>query len=339
MPRRSWIRRLAGVALALLVLAAVAWSVDGAVLRAALEGASWVGLGVAGLAYMPAWGMRGWRWQMLAEDLGDRVPLGPAVATATVGNMLNLLLPAKAGDLLWANAATARWGVPYGRAVVGVLAGRVLDLVVLTGMGAAALAVIPGGSERFGAAVAASAVAGGAAMLAGWWVFVRLRAGRAVLRGPLARLGGIHDALIEPTATLTARPARAVRHLGTTALIWLNEGLIAWLCARALGLALPFPAIVFAIMVANLSKILPLTPASFGTYEAAGALALGAAGLGYTEAFAVMLAEHVLKNTVNLALGILGMALTEVPVLDVDLPRLRAAWTQSVSVTPPRDAA
>ncbi|MCB9794060.1 MAG: flippase-like domain-containing protein [Alphaproteobacteria bacterium] len=314
------------MALALLVLAAVAATLDTETLSETLGRARPGWLALAALAYLPPWLLRGWRWQLLAADLGDRIPLWPAAATATVGNMLNLLLPAKAGDLLWANAAAVRWGVPYGRAVVGVLAGRVLDLIVLTAMGGLALITLPAGWTRFGPSLGASVAVGLALMGLGGVAVLRWRWGARLLRGPLGRLRGLHDALVEPLDQLTRRPAAALRHGGSTALIWTNEAAVAWMVAHAMGVELPFAGVLFGIMVANLSKILPLTPASMGTYEAAGALAMGVAGPSYSAAFAVALVEHLLKNAVNLVLGVVAMASTDVPVLDVDRERLAEAW-------------
>ncbi|MCB9792856.1 MAG: flippase-like domain-containing protein [Alphaproteobacteria bacterium] len=330
---RSLRHRAIGVAVALATLGAVALTVDLDALRGTLAQASAGALALAALAYLPPWLLRGWRWQLLARDLGDEVPLGPATATATVGNMLNLLLPAKAGDLLWANAAHVRWGVPYGRAVVGVLAGRVLDLVVLTGLGALALVALPAGWARYGGALAVSALIGLLALGLGGVAALRWRLGRRALVGPLARLRGLHDALVEPLDALTRSPGAALRHGGITALIWANEAVVAWMVAGALGVELPLSGVLFGIMVANLSKILPLTPAAMGTYEAAGAMAMSVAGPAYSAAFAVALVEHLLKNGVNLALGLLAMALTDVPVLDVDRARLAEAWR--AQLTPP----
>lgn len=337
MSRRRLLRRALALSLALAVLVLVGATVDRQEMAQVLAQADPGMLALAAVLYVPSWVLRGWRWQQLARDMGDRLELMPATALATVGNMLNLVLPAKAGDLLWANGAVQRWGMPYGRAVVGVLAGRVLDLLVLVGLGALALVRLRRDSftplDGDWAGVSEGAALGGMAVVVGlgWLLGVRLRLGRALLVGPLRRLRGVHDALIGPMNDLTRSPLQAVKHLGITAMIWANEGLVAWLAARSLGLELGPELLLFAIMVANLSKIFPLTPASFGTYEAAGALALGVAGLAYSAAFAVMLTEHVLKNLVNLALGVVGLVGWQVPVLQVDLPGLRRAWRDATT--------
>lgn len=326
--------RVGAALLALAVLAAVALTLDPAQVAAALADASVPLLAVAVVLYLPSWGLRGWRWQQLAADLGDRLPLVDCVALATVGNMLNLALPAKSGDLLWANAAHQRWGVPYGRAMAGVLAGRVLDLVVLIALGVVAAAGLPEAGARLGAAPVPASLAALAVLALGWWAAVHRGLGRCLLVGPLRRLRGLHDALAEPLARLSRTPLQLTRHGGLTAVIWAVEALVAWVVARALGVELGPAAALFAVFVANLSKIVPLTPASFGTYEAAGGLALVAAGVDYDRAVAVMLAEHLLKNVVNLALGLVAVAARDTRISPTQIDDLRRAWRATLVERP-----
>ncbi len=321
-------RRLLTLVVAVAVLAAIGASLEWGVVRARMARVGPALLVVATLVYLPPWLIRGVRWRQLAADLGDRIPLWPATCLATVGNMLNLVLPAKAGDLLWTHAAHLRWGVPYGRGVVGVFGGRVLDLGVLAALGALALVAVPEGRQEHGSSVTLAVgalVLGGGVALA---LFVRWRLASRLMIGPLARLRPLHDALIDPVDALTRSPQRVALHLATTAVIWLNEGLMTWIVVHGLGLEVSFAAVMFAVMVANLSKIVPVTPASFGTYEMAGAFALGVAGVGYDDAFAAILVEHVLKNTLNLALGLVALWLEDLPIFSADLSGVKEAWAE-----------
>lgn len=321
-------QRLVALGVAAAVLAAIGASLDWDSVGARLARVGPGLLLACTLVYLPPWALRGLRWRQLAADLGDRIPWWPATCLATVGNMLNLLLPAKTGDLLWAHAAHLRWGVPYGRGVVGVLAGRVLDLVVLAAVGSVALAALPTGRAEHGATVGVAVAIIAVVGVAGVHLLLRRRWGRHLLRGPLARLRPLHDALVDPADRLTRSPGRVALHISSTAAIWLNEALIAWMLAQGLGLQVGFAASMFAVMIANLSKIIPVTPASFGTYELAGAFALGVAGVPYDDAFAVILVEHLLKNSVNLGLGLAALWVEDLPVFSADLTGVRRAWAQ-----------
>lgn len=317
-------RRTGAILLTIGVLIAVVASLDLQRVRAELAHISHVAIAMAALIYLPSWVLRGQRWKSLAWDLGDSIPLRGATAAATVGNMLNLVLPAKAGDLLWAHAAHVRWSLPYPRALVGILGGRVLDLLVLAGVGTATLLVaspispdIRGSVWTIGAAAVFSAVVLYEAL-------IRRRLSRHFLVGSLARFRGTHDAFANAISTLCSHPPRAVLHVAVTGLIWSIEFLVAWYLAQSMGFALPWWAIIIWIFAANLSKIVPLTPASMGTYEAAGAIVLGLAGTAYNEAFALVLVEHLLKNGVNLILGLVFLAIEDLPVLRIDIDALRA---------------
>ena len=322
--RRPTARRVAAVFLAGIILLVVAKTVDLQGVRESLSRLDATTLLLVSLLYLPSWWLRGERWRGLAGDLGDKIERVPACGMATVGNMLNLVLPAKTGDLLWTHAAHQRWGIPYGRGLVGVLAGRILDLLVLAGMG------LLGGLFLAGLATWKLVAAGLALVICtrlGVDLFIRRQALRALLRGPTRALLGLHDLLITPMRVLVDS-RRMGRHFVLTIAIWLIEGAVAWCLAQAMGLSLSPAAVLFWIMAANLSKILPLTPASMGTYEAAGAIALGFAGVDYTLAFSVVLAEHLLKNGVNLVLGALALLLMDIPVLSADLSELSRTWSE-----------
>ncbi|MEE2751477.1 MAG: lysylphosphatidylglycerol synthase transmembrane domain-containing protein [Myxococcota bacterium] len=322
-------RQTGAILIALGVTVAVVASLDLDRVRAELSHISQGALAIATLIYLPSWVLRGQRWRGLAKDLGDELPLRGATAAATVGNMLNLILPAKAGDLLWAHAAHVRWNVPYPRGIVGILAGRVLDLVVLATLGGATLLVWAPISPSTRDSVLALAALGVLASGLGYQFVVRKGVGRHLLVGSLKRFQSTHDAFTQAIHTLCATPLRAAIHVAISILIWGLEFLVAWYLALSMGFDLPGWAIIVWIFAANLSKIIPLTPASMGTYEAAGAIALGLAGASYDEAFALVLVEHLLKNSVNLLLGVVFLGVEDLPVLEGNLDTIRSNFQPS----------
>ena len=276
---------------------------------------------LAAVYYVPSWGLRGLRWKLLAQSLGDSIPLMPATAAATAGNFLNLILPAKLGDLLWAHAAQRRWGMPYLRALVGVLSGRVLDLwvLLLLGLGAAWWWI-----QEFRSLVLLLLVLLGLSTL---FSLLALRKNwlRALLRGPLSRFQGLHDLLAGSLARLFCH-RMVITHVLITFAIWWIEAWVALKIGQGMGLSFTLSVVFLAIAVANLSKIFPLTPASMGTYEAAAAIILIQLGWGYEAIFAFALVEHVLKNVVNALLGVIALACFDLPMLEVDREQILAQW-------------
>ena len=200
----------------------------------------------------------------------------------------------------------------------------VVDLVVLAGLGGITLLLYApiSSSTRDSILALAGLSALGSCFL--YLVVVRKGVGRHLLVGSLKRFQGAHDAFTHAIQTLCSSPLRAGIHATVSVLIWGLEFLVAWYLALSMGFDLPGWAIIVWIFAANLSKIIPLTPASMGTYEAAGAIALGLAGASYDEAFALVLVEHLLKNSVNLLLGLAFLAVEDLPVLGGDIDTIRA---------------
>jgi hypothetical protein len=78
--------------------------------------------------------------------------------------------------------------------------------------------------------------------------------------------------------------------------------------ALMLGQEVPLPVIVLAIVVGNLVKAIPLTPGGVGTYEAAVAVTLLLAGMSQEAATLIAILDHLIKNAVTLAGGVLSIA-------------------------------
>jgi hypothetical protein len=69
------------------------------------------------------------------------------------------------------------------------------------------------------------------------------------------------------------------------------------------------PVIVLAIVVGNLFKALPLTPGGIGTYEAALAVIFVLSGTAPATATLIAITDHLVKNVITLAGGILSIRL------------------------------
>jgi hypothetical protein len=70
---------------------------------------------------------------------------------------------------------------------------------------------------------------------------------------------------------------------------------------------IPLAVLVLAIVIGNLVKAIPLTPGGVGTYELAVALTFTAAGVDPAIATLIAVIDHLLKNLVTLAGGIISI--------------------------------
>ena len=278
-------RRLALIFVGLCVLVALAFALAGVDLRGAWEYAADHPLEVAlaAAAYTAAFALRAVSWRPL---IGAPVPL-PKLFNLLMGALfLNHAAPAKAGDLARMYALSRL--VPSGRAVASVVLSRLLDLVGLLAVLAAALAVA--GAGGWGRLLLPALVVAGAVV--GLFLLARLR-----LPEPLsARFGALGRTLGRAQEALgeTGRGA-LLRSFAFAVPAWVLEAGILYVVARGLGLGLSPAQVVAATCFAVLVAAVPLTPGAIGTYEAGMVAILLVFGASAEAAFAAAVITHAMK--------------------------------------------
>lgn len=206
-----------------------------------------------------------------AETAGRFLPL---FRVTQVHNLLNIMLPFRAGETSFPLLMRSEFGMPLARATAALLVMRLLDLHAL--FAAAGLGLALNATD-------------GMAAWSLWLVFlaapVLLYAVKAPLLAGAARVlpQGLERLLREVEAGIPASPAAFLRAWAMTVLNWgVKVVVLAW----ALGLmgVLPLVACFGGALGGELSSVLPVhAPGGVGTYPAgitAGALALGASGHG-----------------------------------------------------------
>ncbi len=272
-------------------------------------------------AYVVAWGLRVARLHFLAHMVAIPIALPQAALTAFGANALNIVAPARLGDV----AAFMHLRALYGRgaaAAAAIMTWRVGDLGALLVLGLlagpAVLLLVPVGNASTGLLW----------LMAGGLVFLVL-AGAAIY---LAKHHQFRALLDRITKRLLGTRAPTGADFGrATATLWTPRvfivGLIlasgAWLADVALaGIILdalwleplrggrnPYLLVLIPVILANAAKALPTTPGSIGVYEVVFAVALNqyvgdaasAAIFGFTA-----VAVHLFVNALTLALGLPG---------------------------------
>jgi uncharacterized protein (TIRG00374 family) len=69
----------------------------------------------------------------------------------------------------------------------------------------------------------------------------------------------------------------------------------------------PFATIVLAVVIGNLVKAVPLTPGGIGTYELSLAVTFELAGVDPAVATLIAVIDHLIKNLITLAGGIVSI--------------------------------
>lgn len=305
-----------GIALAALFLWLILRHIEPAELMQTLAGAhaGWLALSV--VLFYAGYACRIERWRiMLAQgnpQLAWRHCAGPLMASVAANNVL----PFRAGDLLRAFGFNRRLGIDAATSLTTLVVERLLDLLMVMALLAAALA---GFGVDSSAVVSLSGGLLGALALAILAVllfperFRRPAEALARLVGRLSsRLGGrLHAELQKAFAAMahTSQARTMYRLVGWSLLAWALEGGVFYCVALALtGLAEPAAAWL-ATPVGTLATIIPSTPGYVGTFDFFTARAMMAAGNAPTPAAAYAFLVHaVLWLPPTLAGGLYLMA-------------------------------
>ncbi|MFF5174688.1 lysylphosphatidylglycerol synthase domain-containing protein [Micromonospora sp. NPDC000089] len=266
-PSRAWLSNLAGVAL---VAGLLYWLGAGpalAALRRIDAPATATALALGALTTICC----AWRWRLVAEALGVRLPLGAAVADCYRAVFLNATLP---GGVLGDVHRAVRHGRDagdLGRGVRAVLWERTAGQLVQLGLAVGLLLVLPSPVRPYLPAVTLAVAAGAAALV------LALRALPA--GGPLRRARALRAAAADLRAALL--DARTGPRVALASVMVVGCHLATFLlAARVAGVTAPVAVLLPLTLLALLAMGLPANVGGFGPREGVAAWAFGAAGLG-----------------------------------------------------------
>ena len=327
---RRWGGIVGGVALTLaaVVLMTQYIAID-AVLRA-MRSISTPLVVIAAVVYVLSWPVRGVRYRAILAAMRAQVHLPTAIAAIFISQLGNLVVPARAGDLLRAYVLRRVAHLPYPVGVASLAAERIFDLlslgvlagVVVLGFAVTGEATVLGGV--IGGASGAGAVAVGVAMvvlavvvavMVALVVSVRLqrRLRQHALQWAAAdlyrrRIADVVLGMLVDLQRVTTSPGRIAVIGGASLVVWLIDVVTAVLVLEAFGVPVRGGWLVvvgtLAVSVGNLAKVLPLSPGGIGLYEGAFTLLIvGLTPIAAATALAAAIVDHALKNVVTIVGG------------------------------------
>lgn len=264
-----WQQALIGLAIGAALLALTAERASlGSILQSLRHlDAGWAALAL--IAYCTDLGLRVIRWRLLFAKVAP-LPVATFARALIVGYGLNILLPARLGELARIEYLKLRTDTRRSAALPAVLVERAMDGLFVLAALAVGLAVAHAAGA--GSPVLAALIGGGAAMVAvlvaaplalrrvPGWVARRLpaRGAESLARAHLS-LSAMGPALLSGAACLTL-------------VIYLAEALALAAIIKSIG-ADPAPALLLALVgAASLSTLLPTAPGFLGSYQLAYAL-------------------------------------------------------------------
>jgi glycosyltransferase 2 family protein len=245
-----------------------------------------------------------WRWTLLGSLLKIAAPFPDYLRYTFIGMFTNVFVPGLVGgDALRALYLGRRYQ-RLGDAIASVAADRIVGLIGLFWLAAAAAVAMSAGLPR---TVTLPTIAVGAISLAGF-------AALPLIGALAARMPARIAAVAATTAPYLDRPLAMMPAVGLSVALQLSLATCLWILARGLGLSAPFMLFVLCVPIANVFVSLPVTLNGLGVRETSYLMLFGMAGMAKADAIALGLLWFAATLLGNLT-GVVAFLLTETPPL------------------------
>jgi uncharacterized protein (TIRG00374 family) len=297
-----------GISISIVCIVLVLRGVDLGQTADVIRGARPAWLAVAAAAVVADLAFRALRWQTLIRPIHP-VPLRRLSAYMLVGYLANNVLPARLGELVRSHYLGDREGISRSATLGTVVVERVVDTVVLVGIGAAAILVL----NVRGVVVSAILVGVALAGLLCVALALALAAHRLPGAGRVAAFLSRWPRVVGVATRLRdgLRVAALPRTIGAAAVL----SVAAWSCTvlaflavgQALGIELTVGEGALLAAGTNLATAVPSGPGYLGTFEYAGQAIAAAFGFPGATGLALALLIHVLTLAVSSLGGVAAL--------------------------------
>lgn len=263
-------------------------------LRHVVPGYLAIGVGIC----LVAWWLRGWRYRSILQSLSYQISLVVSTACIFVSQTANLVIPARLGDFVRVFILRHEYNTTYSEGVSSIVVERVFDIVTVAILGAVALVFVLDVPPIYYTIILIPLVAGII-----FFIFLFCLGGcsseNKYIRILLTMLHEIKRASLS---------LRSIIILGVSSIIiWLLDILVCVSVVMMFEQQIPFAVVVLAVVIGNLVKAVPITPGGIGTYEISLAIIFGLAGVSPAISTLIAVIDHLIKNLVTLAGGIVSV--------------------------------
>ena len=254
-----------------------------------------------------SWLLRGLRYNIILSGIGIHASTLFATGCIFISQTANLIVPARLGDLVRVFILKHEYGATISQGISSIVVERVFDIVMIALLGAFSLLFFFNVPDWFYGLILIPLILGTV-----FFIFLAI-SGRFVSEN---RYIGILLTMLDQIRQVSLSVRSLLALSGSSIVIWLLDVVVCLFVALMFGESIPFAVIVLAIVVGNLVKAVPLTPGGVGTYELAVALTFTAAGVAPAIATLIAVVDHLLKNLVTLAGGVISISIFGTWVLD-----------------------
>lgn len=246
-----------------------------------------------------AWWLRGWRYHSILKGLNYSVSVTVSTACIFVSQTVNLVIPARLGDFVRAFILKHEYGTTYSEGISSLVVERVFDIITVALLGAISLLFVLNAPAWFTPLIIVP-LAAGVIFFAFLFFLGKFSSENKYVTLVLNMFHEIKRASLS---------IRSISVLGTSSIIiWLLDILVCYAVVMMFNEQIPFAIIVLAIVIGNLVKAVPFTPGGMGAYEAVLAVTFGlTGGVSATSAILIPIIDHLIKNLVTLAGGVVSI--------------------------------
>jgi uncharacterized protein (TIRG00374 family) len=247
---------------------------------------------------LSAWWLRGWRYHIILKNLNYQVSITASTACIFISQMVNLIVPARLGDFVRVFILKHEYTVTYSEGVSSLVVERVFDIFTVALLGAVAVFFVVNVPAWFYTIIVLPLVAGVV-----FFILLRFMGKFSSENRYIAIVMTILHEIKKASLSL-----KAIVVLGfSSVVIWLLDIFVCVAVVMMFQQQIPFAIIVLAVVIGNLVKAVPLTPGGVGTYEISLAITFGLAGVDPAVATLIAVIDHLIKNLVTLAGGIVSI--------------------------------
>lgn len=280
----------------------------------------WVSLAIA--LYTFDMVIRAFRWKVVLKGNDINISIWDSFLAYNLGNSLNIIIPAKMGDIARSYYLKKKFSLGYSRTLPATFLDRVFDVlgvyVVLLFCGIYIITRTKLATwlyYTFAAGIAALIVTVAA-------MEILLRRKDVIERIKNEKLKSLVQSLLEAFSGSFKDKGNFMLLLACSVVIWLCEGVFSYFIFISMGQYMNPFIIIFATMIAILTKVVPITPGGIGVFEGTMALMLSLFGLDARTGVVVSTVNHFIMNFYTILLGIYALLKENISISAIQQERV-----------------
>ncbi len=266
--------------------------------------------------------VRAYRWQQILKDNSINIRLTDSFLAYNLGNAMNILIPAKIGDIARSYFLNKKYKLAYAKTLPATFVDRIFDVVgvYIVILICSVYVITTVKLDRW----FYNMLLLGIIALVLTFVFLEVIINNKKLLKSIKnkRLVELIEAMRQVFHGSIKNKGKLLRMTVCSTFIWTCEGIITYFIFLSLGQNISPIIITFANMTANLTKIIPVTPGGLGVFE--GTMILVLSFYGYTGAVIGIAStlNHLLMNLYTIALGMYALIRENIKIANIKMEKV-----------------